>query len=429
LERSQEAAEAANRAKSEFLANMSHEIRTPMTAILGYADLILENTQRAEDIEAITIIKRNGEHLLTVINDILDLSKVEARMLKLNQTRCSLVGLVKEVLSLMHVRAEAKNLPLEAHYEYPIPETILSDPTRLRQILINLIGNAIKFTEVGGVRLGIRLVGVTEQRPRLQFDVSDTGIGISEQQRARIFEPFCQGDSSVNRKCGGTGLGLAISRRLAEILGGEIQVDSVPGRGSVFRLTVDSGPLEGVAMLSGAGGADKHGQPASPSARRQCDLHRRILLVEDGPDNQRLIALLLRKAGADVALAENGEVAVREVLAAASAENGLEDSQRRPFDMILMDMQMPVMDGYEATRRLRAAGFGGPIIALTAHAMSEDRQKCLDAGCSDYMSKPIQRDELLAMVVKHCQSSPRCPTSVPSPAPAPLGRADESELG
>jgi signal transduction histidine kinase/CheY-like chemotaxis protein/Pyruvate/2-oxoacid:ferredoxin oxidoreductase delta subunit len=405
LERSQEAAEAANRAKSEFLANMSHEIRTPMTAILGYADLVLENQQRAEDIESLKTIKRNGEHLLSVINDILDLSKVEAGMLTISQTRCSPTMIVEEVVTLMRVRAEAKNLSLETEYVYPVPETVLSDPTRLRQILINLVGNAIKFTEVGSVRVRARVQERDGARPQLQFDVIDTGIGIPEEHRASLFDPFYQADGAVNRKCGGTGLGLAISQRLAQILGGQIRFTSTAGKGSTFSLIVDPGPLDGTRMLSGPADVARSEQPAAKPTTLQRRLDCRILLAEDGADNQRLISFILKKAGAEVVVAENGEVAVREVLATLPIEKEPRPPAQAPFDLVLMDMQMPRMDGYEATRQLRAAGYAGPIIALTAHVMVEDRQKCIEAGCNDYMSKPIQRDELVALVGRYSTQS------------------------
>jgi signal transduction histidine kinase/iron only hydrogenase large subunit-like protein/ActR/RegA family two-component response regulator len=402
LERSQEAAQAANHAKSEFLANMSHEIRTPMTAILGYADLLLESLHRAEDREALSTIRRNGEHLLSVINDILDLSKVEAGMLKPQRASCVPQTVVDEVIALMRVRADAKHLALQAEYVYPLPASITSDPTRLRQILINLVSNAIKFTEVGGVRVRVSMSQAGGANPHLQFDVIDSGMGITAEQRLRLFQPFCQGDSSVNRKCGGTGLGLAISRRLAEILGGQIDLTSTSDQGSTFTLSLDLGTLEGTALLTGPAPAVPHAPPSASASKAPQRLAGRILLAEDGPDNQRLISHLLRKAGAEVVVVGNGEIAVDRVLGSPSANAPPSLPTPARFDLVLMDMQMPVLDGYEATRQLRAAGYQGPIVALTAHAMVEDRQKCLDAGCSDYMSKPIDRDRLLALVARYC---------------------------
>jgi signal transduction histidine kinase/CheY-like chemotaxis protein len=388
-----EAAVVANRAKSEFLANMSHEIRTPMTAILGFTDVLLDELENAppELVRALQTIERNGSYLLGLINDILDLSKIEAGRLEVERVTCSPAQVVADVASLMRVRAEARNLPLEIEYLGAIPQTLHSDPTRLRQILINLVGNAIKFTEVGSVRLVTRLVQSSDSPPRLRFDIIDTGIGMAQAQLANVFQPFTQADSSTSRRFGGTGLGLTISKRLAEMLGGDISVSSSPGRGSTFSLTVETGPLEGVRMLDHpAEAVDESRRRAEVSALPEVKLHGRILLAEDGPDNQRLIAFILKKAGAEVALAENGQVAYDTVLAAQQAG--------RPFDAILMDMQMPVMDGYEATRQLRRAGYTGPIIALTACNMVGDREKCLDAGCDDFATKPIDRETLLALV-------------------------------
>ncbi|MHB1035423.1 MAG: PAS domain S-box protein [Pirellulales bacterium] len=398
-----DAANAANRAKSEFLGNMSHEIRTPLTAILGYTDMLYEEVmccpvcpdhtrcqRRLSGCEAVGTVKRNAEHLLQVVNDILDLSKVEAGKMEIEPTRCSPVQLVAEVVSLMRVRAEAKQLKLEMELVHPLPETVFTDPLRLRQVLVNLVGNAIKFTDQGEVRIIARLVS-EDGPPRLRFDVTDTGIGMNEEQIGKLFQPFTQVDSSATRKFGGTGLGLAISKRLAEVLGGAIEVRSTPGKGSTFRVTIDPGPLEGIRMIQNAQEALLERPPTTTTATPdKIELHGRILLVEDGLDNQRLIRFLLEKAGAEVAVVENGQLAVEAALAAREVGE--------PFDMILMDMQMPVMDGYEATRALRGRGYTGPIVALTAHSMVADRQKCLDAGCDDYATKPVDRQKLLATV-------------------------------
>ena len=394
LENAKLAAETANRAKSEFLANMSHEIRTPMTAILGFSDLLLQNVEEAEHRESLDTIKRNGDHLLQLINNILDLSKIEAGKLEIEQIRCSPRQIVAEVVSLMNVRAGAKNLPVEIDYQGPIPQSIQTDPMRFREILLNLVGNAIKFTEVGEVRVAVRLLADQVDVPRLQIEVIDTGIGISREQSGELFEPFAQGDTSTTRTFGGTGLGLAISKRLAEMLGGKIGIRSVPGEGSTFTLTLETGRLEGVRMLDDPAGAeDRLGQPEKSPGSRGDRLGGRILLAEDGPDNQRLISFLLKKAGAEVTVAENGQIAI-DCVSAAEAEG-------KPFDVVLMDMQMPVLDGYQATGKLRAEGYTGPIIALTAHAMTSDRQKCLDAGCDDYLSKPVDRERLIQMVCTH----------------------------
>ncbi|MCK4340660.1 MAG: PhnD/SsuA/transferrin family substrate-binding protein [Phycisphaerae bacterium] len=391
------AAEAADRAKSEFLANMSHEIRTPMTAILGFADVLLEHgdleNAPPERIEAAQTIKKNGVYLLSIINDILDLSKIEAGKMTVERMACSPCQLVAEVTSLARVRADVKGLPLKFEYVGAIPETIQTDPTRLRQILINVIGNAIKFTEAGEVRLVTRFVA-DDHEPRLHFDVVDTGLGMTEEQVAKLFQPFTQADTSTTRKFGGTGLGLTISKRLAGLLGGNIAVvETQKGVGSRFRVSVATGPLDGVKMIADplsatvlVPGQAKTTASTGRPALQVC----RILLAEDGPDNQRLIAYVLEKAGAEVSVVENGKLAVDAALAARD--------RGEPFDVILMDMQMPVLDGYEATGQLRRNGYTAPIIALTAHTMAGDREKCLDAGCDDYASKPINRKKLIESV-------------------------------
>ncbi len=395
LEEAMGAAEAANLAKSEFLANMSHEIRTPMTAIMGFADVLLEhgNLDEAppERIDAARTIKRNGVYLLSIINDILDLSKIEAGKLAVERIDCSPVHIVAEVHSLMQVRMDEKALPFHVEYVGPVPQTIQSDPIRLKQILVNLIGNAVKFTKSGSVRLVTSLVHSDAGEPHVQFDVIDTGVGMTDAHLAKVFEPFTQADTSTTRTFGGTGLGLAISKRLASLLGGDITAVSIPGEGSTFRLTVATGPLDNVKMLDDPVKATtaELERPSAPTPVR-ATLCCRVLLAEDGPDNQRLIMHLLKKAGARVTLAENGKLALEAALAARAEADA--------FDVILMDMQMPVMDGYEATRRLRREGYDKPIIALTAHAMEGDRQKCLDAGCDDYATKPIERAKLIEII-------------------------------
>lgn len=398
LRSARERADVANRAKSEFLANMSHEIRTPMSAILGFSEVLVENAADPESVEAARTIHRNGEHLLCLINDILDLSKIEAGRLEVQCSECSAAQIVGDVVSLMSVRAQAKNLRLEVQYAGPIPATIKTDPIRLRQILINLVGNAIKFTEVGSVCLRTRLLREANQPPRLGLDVIDTGIGMTSEQIARLFRPFTQADASTTRHYGGTGLGLTISRRLAEMLGGDIRVTSEPGQGSTFHLSIATGPLDGVPMWHDPNAAVRPSRsPAASAGAADVELRGRILLAEDGPDNQRLIAFLLKKAGAEVTLAENGQAAVQQALDARA--------EGRPFGVILMDMQMPVMDGFEATRRLREAGYPSPIIALTAHAMAGDREKCLDCGCDDYATKPIDRPRLYGTIAKYLASA------------------------
>jgi signal transduction histidine kinase/DNA-binding NarL/FixJ family response regulator len=397
LEVSFAAASEASRAKSEFLANMSHEIRTPMTAVIGYADLLLDSqTTASERLDHVLTIRRNGEHLLSILNDILDLSRIEAGKLVVEAMLCSPSQIIVDVISLMRVRASEKHLALEVEYVTPIPEAICSDPTRLRQILMNLVGNAIKFTHEGSVRILARCDAVSSLRPRLSIEVADTGIGLRDDQIKHLFQPFIQADSSTTRKFGGSGLGLAISQRLAAMLGGEITVQSVSGQGSCFRLSVETGSLAGVKLLAALAEATApEARDASALGPPEIELDCHVLLAEDGVDNQLLLSTQLRKAGARVTVAENGKLAVERALAAKASAV--------PFDVILMDMQMPELDGYGAAALLRARGYTGSIIALTAHAMSGDRDRCLSAGCTDYMSKPVDRRGLIAMVAQYAQ--------------------------
>ena len=391
MQQASERAEAASKSKSEFLANMSHELRTPLTAILGFTDLLLERAADPDQVEASTIVKKNGEHLLHLINDILDLSKIEANRVSVESIACSPISIIAEVVSLVESRAKEKELRLEVRLDGSIPETIRSDPTRLRQILINLIGNAIKFTQTGSIRIVVRLLNEAGDQPELNIDVADDGIGIADDAIEHLFHPFTQADSSTTRQFGGTGLGLTISKRLVEMLGGEITVSSVLGKGSTFSFTVPTGPLDGVRLIDRVDASpDVPDVPAVEAAADRQALDCRVLLAEDGPDNQRLISFLLTNSGADVSVAENGQVALE--LALGSREKA------KPFDVILMDMQMPVLDGYAATRKLREAGWTGPIIAVTAHAMPDDQKKCLDAGCDDYLTKPIDRHKLIEKV-------------------------------
>ncbi len=385
-------AEAASRAKSEFLANMSHEIRTPMTAILGYTELLQGDVQsESERADHVRTIRRNGEHLLRIINDILDLSKIEAGKMTVESTGCSPARIVAEVAAAMRVRAGGKGIGLDVDYCFPLPEVIQSDPLRVRQILMNLIGNAVKFTEQGRVVVALRAEGVDGRSPSIRIEIADTGIGMTPGQVSALFRPFNQADTSTTRKFGGTGLGLTISKRLAGMLGGDLSVTSRPGHGSVFSVTLPTGALTGVRMIRDVRELQK-GAPEAPGIAAGARLAGRILLVEDGPDNQRLISHMLRKAGAEVEVAEHGGLAL------ARWTHALE--QGRPFELILMDMQMPVLDGYETTRELRSRGVTVPVVALTAHAMSSDRDRCMSVGCSDFATKPIDRAALLGICAR-----------------------------
>jgi PAS domain S-box-containing protein len=395
-------AEDANRTKSEFLANMSHEIRTPMTAILGYADLLLDpSIDGKQRVECVDTIRRNGQHLITLINDILDLSKIEAGKMTVERIDCDPMQIAGDVESLMRVRASEKHLRFSVVAESELPRLVKTDPTRLRQILLNLASNAIKFTHNGEVSVRVKLIRTAPGQPaRLRFTVVDTGIGMTEQQVAKLFTAFTQADTSTTRNFGGTGLGLAISKRLAEMLGGHIVVSSEPGRGSQFALTIDVGLVD-TTPSSHAPTVPN----AAPSAARVSTgtlplRGRRILLAEDGPDNQRLISFYLSRAGATVELAANGRVAIDRIL--ESHVNG------NKIDLVLMDMQMPVLDGYAASAELRRRGQTVPIIAITAHAMDGDRAKCIDAGCTDYLAKPIDLPKLIAAIESHLVDLPCC---------------------
>ncbi|MES2791459.1 MAG: ATP-binding protein [Planctomycetota bacterium] len=409
LRRAMQHAESANRAKSEFLANMSHEIRTPMTAILGFSELLVteEGLDKAPPArrQALESIYRNGQHLLQIINDILDLSKIEAGKLTIEKLACQPTRILQDLLGSLKGRADMKGLKLTAEQSHNCPEIVRTDATRLRQILLNIVGNALKFTAVGEVK-----VRMSYEQPDelglsgyLRFEVSDTGIGLTAEEISRLFEPFTQADTSTTRRFGGTGLGLAISRRLARMLGGDVTVEAKPGFGSTFTfwIQVEQPSRPNTNQVSpNIVIPDRHRASKFGNEWSEGPLSYRVLIAEDGPDNQRLIALYLRKAGATVSAVDNGQLAVALALA--------EEASGTPFDLILMDMQMPVMDGYEATERLRAAGFRRPIVALTAHAMTNARERSIASGCNDHATKPIDRIDLLNMIRRHLE-----PTDIP----------------
>jgi len=374
MEEAQQEAEAGSRSKSAFLANMSHEIRTPMAAIMGFAELAQGKCTPEEQREYLGTVSRNANYLLTLLNDILDLSKIEAGKLTIESVPMSVNDLLEEVRALHAVPAREKGIEFKIDCADDVPSMVMGDPVRLRQVLVNLVSNAIKFTKVGSVRVAASYEPKSQE---LEILVSDTGIGLSTDEVDRLFQPFTQADSSTTRRFGGTGLGLSISSLLAESLGGRLSVRSVPGKGSEFSLAV---PL---ASTSASPQRSEHARPTSVDGGtgRPSLKGKRVLLVDDGRDNQRLIGLHLQRAGLDVTSAENGREAIEQIESSEHEASG--------FDLVLMDMQMPEMDGYTATRTLRASGCALPIVALTANAMSGDRETCLAAGCDDYLSKPV----------------------------------------
>jgi PAS domain S-box-containing protein len=400
LKAARDAAEAANQSKSAFVANMSHEIRTPMTAILGYADLIRDMIENPEAISHLQTIRRNGAYLLEIINDILDLSKIEAGKMDIEMERFQPVRLIEDVRSVMEVRASEGGLTLKVEYDGKLPQVIESDAKRLKQVLINLVGNAIKFTHNGTVKIRVHYEGNVDQgvlttknsnnQGHLRFDIIDTGIGMTDLQQERLFKPFSQGDASVTRNFGGTGLGLAISQRLAEMLGGEISVTSVEGVGSTFSVTVSTGSLMDIELVDYATQLPNQPKEVAATISEAISLDCNVLIVDDRRDIRFLSRHFLSKAGATVDEAEDGQLALDFVRTRLVEGN--------PPALILLDMQMPNLDGYETAKQLRESGFIGPIIALTADAMQGDMSRCLKAGCNDYLSKPIDSRRLIELV-------------------------------
>lgn len=397
-------AEAANEAKSAYLARISHELRTPLSAIVELADLVAEEALSEEERRAAAeALRTRGGQLLRVLEEINESTQAETGRLTVERIPCRPRDIVDDVLKLMKPGSDERGLTLTVDFPPDVPETIESDPIRLRQILANLISNAIKFTARGGIRLIVRPVGENAPPERLQFDVIDTGIGLSESQQRRLFRTHSPAEESIHRRFGGIGLGLVIARELAELLGGSISCQSALGQGSTFSVTIATGlgsraevaeeamprliPQVPSMLVSPGSLADEGGSVRPP----------RVLIAEDYADNRCLIVHLLKKSGALVDEAEHGKIAVEMALAAVEANAA--------YDLILMDMQMPEMDGYTATRSLRDQGYTGPIVALTAYSMKGDRENCLAAGCDDYLSKPLSPTEFWPVIARQLMGS------------------------
>jgi len=406
LEVAMERVEAASREKSSFLANVSHEIRTPLTAILGYADELARDEVPADERrEAARIIRRNGDFLLRILDDLLDLSRIEAGALETECVPFSPLELLHDVESTFAAAAREAGIALRTGVDGPIPETIQSDPTRVRQVLVNLVGNALKFTGEGEVDARMSVREDEGDGPQLEFRVRDTGIGMTPEEIARIFRPFTQADSSTTRRFGGTGLGLTISERLVRQLGGRIDVTSEPERGSVFTFSVAAGDLTGVPRLDEAQARTRRSGVTKAESASLPPCH--LLLADDNSVNLRLVSRILERMGARITTATTGVEAIEAVLAAEKRDD--------PVDLVLMDLQMPELDGIGAVNRLRGDGWDGPIVALTGNALEDDRRRCLASGFDGFSTKPIRRRELGTLIRSLLGTRHRGPDPTPGP--------------
>lgn len=385
-------AESANRSKTAFLANMSHEIRTPMTAILGFSEMLLDGTQSSvQRWECVQRIQRNGQHLLNLIGDILDVAKIESDQLVIRPEKFVLETVLADVYSLFEFAAKEKDLEFGIYYEGLVPASVCTDRLRLHQILINMVGNAIKFTSQGEVKVSLRLVSRGSSDGILEFVISDTGRGIEEEHQERLFYPFSQGDDSVSRVYGGTGLGLCLSKQLANLMGGSLVLErSRPGEGTVFRVALGVSDVEGVTFRSERlilASEDSH--KIFESFGRERSLRGlKVLLIEDNEEIQKLLAYILSVSGAIVEVS-------------TTALEGIEKALNQQSDVVLMDIQMPKVDGYRAIRLLREGGYTGPVLALTAHVMAEEKARCLNLGFTGYLTKPIEPKRLIAALLPY----------------------------
>ncbi|MGE0172579.1 MAG: response regulator [Oligoflexales bacterium] len=394
LKRAKKAADDANAAKSAFLANMSHEIRTPLGVVLGFSELLSnESLPASVRNDYVNAIRRNGDLLSTIISDILDLSKVEAGKFDIEMEETPLGEILSDISTTLGPQAAEKGLLLEIRTEGPVPPSIKTDPLRLRQVLTNIVGNAVKFTEKGHVKVVAKQILAPNGATKLAFEVIDSGPGINEDKIAKLFRPFTQADASTKRKYGGTGLGLVLSKRLANLLGGDVVVNqSIPGKGSIFMITIDGGSAYNSTVVEYVRPQDRTESPQRRDGNGFAQLRLegvKVLLVEDALDNRLLVSRILSVAGAKVETASNGKEAV---------EKAQENSG---YDVILMDLQMPIMDGYEAVASLRKDGYGKPVVALTAHALKEERERCLASGFNDHIQKPINRSALIGCVARY----------------------------